>query len=51
MKKRPHHLVFGRTFNYQLLDMIEFGIKNYVPASEFKVRYTPASTFVQLFFP
>ncbi|KAJ1510454.1 hypothetical protein HMI56_006332 [Coelomomyces lativittatus] len=28
-KKRPHNLVFARTFDGQLLDMLEFGIQDY----------------------
>nr|CAB3265689.1 ribosome production factor 2 homolog [Phallusia mammillata] len=28
-KKRPHNLVIGRTFDSQLLDMIELGVENY----------------------
>lgn len=36
MKKRPNHLVFGRTFDHQILDMVELAIKGYIPASEFK---------------
>jgi len=35
-KKRPHNLVFGRFYDGHLLDMVEFGIENYVPLSKFK---------------
>lgn len=34
-KKRPHNLILGRTFNFRILDMIEFGITNYRPISDF----------------
>jgi ribosome production factor 2 len=34
-KKRPHNLVIGRFFNYHILDMIEFGVENYVPMDAF----------------
>jgi ribosome production factor 2 len=36
-KKRPHNLVFIRTFDYQMLDMIELGIQNLKKMEEFKV--------------
>eukprot|EP00118_Oscarella_pearsei_P019243 m.203579 g.203579 ORF g.203579 m.203579 type:complete len:139 (+) comp39627_c0_seq27:286-702(+) len=36
-KKRPHNLVIGRMFDYQLLDMIELGIEAFTPAQNFKV--------------
>lgn len=35
-KKRPHNLTFGRTFDYHLLDLLEVGITQYKPLSEFK---------------
>jgi ribosome production factor 2 len=38
-KKRPNHLVLGRMFEHRLMDMIELGIKQYVPAQQFKVRF------------
>lgn len=35
-KKRPNNLVIGRTFDWKLLDMIEFGISDFVPTKDFK---------------
>ncbi|KAI8806404.1 Brix domain-containing protein [Cladochytrium replicatum] len=35
-KKRPHNLVFARSFDYRMLDMMELGIEKAVPMSEFK---------------
>lgn len=35
-KKRPQNLVMGRFFNYQLLDMIEFGVLDYKSIDSFK---------------
>lgn len=32
-KKRPNNLILGRLFNYQMLDMIEFGVTSYKPIS------------------
>lgn len=34
-KKRPHNIIFGRTFGFRILDMVEFGIINYVPMASF----------------
>lgn len=36
-KKRPNNLIVGRTYNHQVLDMVEFGIENFKPMVEFKV--------------
>lgn len=36
-KKRPNNLVMGRMFEHSLLDMVEFGIENYIGLKEFKV--------------
>jgi ribosome production factor 2 len=36
-KKRPNNLTFARMFEHKLLDMMEFGVLNYRPCSEFKV--------------
>ncbi|CAD5117280.1 DgyrCDS6068 [Dimorphilus gyrociliatus] len=35
-KKRPHNLVFGRFFDYHILDMAEFGVEKFKGMSEFK---------------
>lgn len=34
-KKRPNNLVIGRTFDYKLLDMIEFGVSNFQSMKDF----------------
>lgn len=41
-KKRPFRVVFGRTFDHQLLDMQEFGVSGYKPPSHFKGVEPPA---------
>jgi len=38
-KKRPHNLVMGRMYNFQLLDMFEFGVENYAGMKEFKPEH------------
>lgn len=35
-KKRPNNFVLGRLFNYQILDMVEFGVLNYEAMDTFK---------------
>ena len=35
-KKRPQNLIMGRLFNYQLLDMVEFGVLDYKSTDSFK---------------
>lgn len=43
-KKRPHNLVLGRMFNFNILDMFEFGISNYVPSAKFpSLKSAPGS--------
>ncbi|KAI8321751.1 brix domain-containing 1 [Martensiomyces pterosporus] len=37
-KKRPHNLILGRTFNYQIMDMIELGVERCTPMKEFKTQ-------------
>ncbi|XP_041980074.1 ribosome production factor 2 homolog [Aricia agestis] len=34
-KKRPHNIVLGRTFNYNILDMIELGAENFKAMQDF----------------
>lgn len=34
-KKRPNNVLMGRMFDFHVLDMIEFGVENFHPASEF----------------
>lgn len=41
-KKRPHHLTIGRTFDYNILDMIELAIINYVPSEQFPSTSMPS---------
>jgi len=35
-KKRPNTIIFGRLFDYNLLDMVEVGIENFQPLEQFK---------------
>ena len=39
-KKRPNNLVFARTFDHEVMDMLEVGIEMVKSMSEFKVRNT-----------
>lgn len=36
-KKRPNNLIIGRMYELQLLDMVEFHIKQYKGLQEFKI--------------
>lgn len=36
-KKRPHNLIFARTFDNRLLDMCEVGVENIIGMGELKV--------------
>jgi ribosome production factor 2 len=38
-KKRPNNLIFGRLFNYHILDMYEFGVTELVPHKEIKSNF------------
>ncbi|XP_068087406.1 ribosome production factor 2 homolog isoform X2 [Hyperolius riggenbachi] len=35
-KKRPNNLIFGRLYDYHVLDMVELGMEKYVSLKEFK---------------
>ncbi|XP_048842544.1 ribosome production factor 2 homolog isoform X2 [Brienomyrus brachyistius] len=43
-KKRPNNLVFGRMFDYHVLDMIELGIEKFVSLKEIKSSSCPEGT-------
>lgn len=38
-KKHPNSLIFGRMFDYSLLDMVELSIINFKASAEFQVRF------------
>lgn len=40
-KKRPHNLVFGRTYDGQMLDMLEFGVTGFKKLCQFKQPKIP----------
>lgn len=50
-KKRPMNLVLGNLFNAKLLDMFEFEVTNFIPASFFetKVKFEPNSQPILIF--
>ncbi|VDL80201.1 unnamed protein product [Nippostrongylus brasiliensis] len=43
-KKHPNSLVFGRTYDGQILDMADLSIVKYVPAHEFQTPKVPIGT-------
>uniref|UniRef100_A0A3Q2Z429 Ribosome production factor 2 homolog n=1 Tax=Hippocampus comes TaxID=109280 RepID=A0A3Q2Z429_HIPCM len=49
-KKRPNNLIFGRLFDFHVLDMIELGIEKYVSLSEIKMTKCPEGTKPMLVF-
>ncbi|KAM9797936.1 ribosome production factor 2 homolog [Neosynchiropus ocellatus] len=49
-KKRPNDLIFGRLFDFHMLDMIELGIENYVSLSDIKGSKYPEGTKPMLVF-
>ncbi|CAB1342859.1 unnamed protein product [Coregonus sp. 'balchen'] len=49
-KKRPNNLIFGRLFDFHVLDMIELGIEKYNSLSEIKSSKCPEGTKPMLVF-
>nr|XP_057929563.1 ribosome production factor 2 homolog [Doryrhamphus excisus] len=49
-KKRPNNLIFGRLFDFHVLDMIELGIEKFVSLSEIKTTTCPEGTKPMLVF-
>nr|XP_020469777.1 ribosome production factor 2 homolog [Monopterus albus] len=49
-KKRPNNLIFGRLFDFHVLDMFELGIEKYVSLSEIKTSKCPEGTKPMLVF-
>ncbi|XP_028647420.1 ribosome production factor 2 homolog [Erpetoichthys calabaricus] len=49
-KKRPNNLVFGRMFDFHVLDMFELGIENYLSLEDFKNAKFPEGTKPMLIF-
>uniref|UniRef100_A0AAZ1X0M3 Ribosome production factor 2 homolog n=1 Tax=Oreochromis aureus TaxID=47969 RepID=A0AAZ1X0M3_OREAU len=49
-KKRPNNFIFGRLFDFHVLDMIELGIEKYVSLSEIKASKFPEGTKPMLVF-
>ncbi|AWP19576.1 Brix domain-containing protein 1 isoform 2 [Scophthalmus maximus] len=49
-KKRPNNLIFGRLFDFHVLDMIELGIEKYVSLSDIKASKCPEGTKPMLVF-
>ncbi|XP_041951340.1 ribosome production factor 2 homolog [Alosa sapidissima] len=43
-KKRPNNLVFGRLFDYHVLDMIELGVEKFTALKDIKVSKCPEGT-------
>ncbi|CAJ1078105.1 ribosome production factor 2 homolog [Xyrichtys novacula] len=49
-KKRPNNLIFGRVFDFHVLDMVELGIEKYVSLSDMKASKCPEGTKPMLVF-
>uniref|UniRef100_A0A3Q2UBN2 Ribosome production factor 2 homolog n=1 Tax=Fundulus heteroclitus TaxID=8078 RepID=A0A3Q2UBN2_FUNHE len=49
-KKRPNNFIFGRLFDFHVLDMFELGIEKFISLSEFKISKFPEGTKPMLIF-
>ncbi|XP_037305853.2 ribosome production factor 2 homolog [Pungitius pungitius] len=49
-KKRPNNLIFGRLFDFHVLDMMELGIEKYISLSDIKSSKCPEGTKPMLVF-
>ncbi|CAL1585258.1 unnamed protein product [Knipowitschia caucasica] len=49
-KKRPNNFIFGRMFDFHVLDMVELGIEKYAPLKQFKTETCPEGTKPMLVF-
>ncbi|KAM8831543.1 ribosome production factor 2 homolog [Spinachia spinachia] len=49
-KKRPNNLIFGRLFDFHVLDMIELGIEKYISLRDIKSSKCPEGTKPMLVF-
>ncbi|XP_034555934.1 ribosome production factor 2 homolog [Notolabrus celidotus] len=49
-KKRPNNLIFGRLFDFHVLDMVELGIEKFVSLSDVKASKCPEGTKPMLVF-
>ncbi|KAI7800063.1 ribosome production factor 2 homolog [Triplophysa rosa] len=49
-KKRPHNLIFGRMFDFHVLDMFELGIEKFVSLKDVKKDKCPEGTKPMLVF-
>uniref|UniRef100_A0A1A8ERG5 Ribosome production factor 2 homolog n=1 Tax=Nothobranchius korthausae TaxID=1143690 RepID=A0A1A8ERG5_9TELE len=49
-KKRPNNLIFGRMFDFHVLDMIELGVEKSISLSEIKTSKCPEGTKPMLVF-
>ncbi|XP_046877486.1 ribosome production factor 2 homolog isoform X2 [Hypomesus transpacificus] len=49
-KKRPNNLIFGRLFDFHVLDMIELGIEKYASLTDIKTSKCPEGTKPMLVF-
>uniref|UniRef100_A0A672FS57 Ribosome production factor 2 homolog n=1 Tax=Salarias fasciatus TaxID=181472 RepID=A0A672FS57_SALFA len=49
-KKRPNNLIFGRLFDFHVLDMIELGVEKFVSMNDIKTAKCPEGTKPMLVF-